>query len=283
MADKEKNGNGEPKMAGPEMKGWPAPKKAANPMSAKKEAEHGGIKESAPAIQNENAPARAGTPAVHKQEPAAKKMAVWTGEAGSQNPNLPMPNLAASGGEGMAHIGLSEGLAMGELVVRLDTYDDIFSDFDPRPHARRELSDDLLKELGRRYRENPKGGPEVRFYIPAYAREPKLEGVIRKRLKEHFGQERQKVKAQIKAHRHKGMRYMGIGFALLLAQLLITLWKPGELWSEMVGLILTPAGWFSLWTGMEKTVEVPYALEQQRAFLDKFAKCNYIFMTEDRE
>ncbi len=191
--------------------------------------------------------------------------------------------LTVPAGEELARIGLSEGLAMGELVVALDTYDDIFSDFDPRPHARRELSDDLLKELGRRYRENPKGELEVRFYIPAYEREPKLEGVIRKRLKEHFNLERQKTRGQIKAYRQKGMTYMGIGFALLLIDLFIALWEPGAIWSKVMGLILTPAGWFALWTGMEKTLEVPYNLEQQNAFFEKFSKCNYFFVTEDKE
>ena len=157
------------------------------------------------------------------------------------------------------------------------------SDFDPRPHARRELSDDLLKELGRRYRENPKGDFEVRFYIPASVREPRLEGVIRKRLKEHFGQERQKARAQVRSHRQKGMTYAAVGFALLVGDLLLTLWQPDMLWVKVAALVLTPAGWFSLWTGLEKMVEVPYALAQQHDFYDRFAKCNYIFMTEELE
>ncbi|VVB57502.1 Uncharacterised protein [uncultured archaeon] len=196
--------------------------------------------------------------------------------AGAQKPaGAPGP---AAGSNGIPLVS-----PMGELVVSLDTYDDIFSDFDPRPHAHRELSDDLLKELNRRYRENPKGGFEVSFYIPADIRAPKLEGVIRKRLKDHFLQERHKVRGQIKAHREKGMRYMGIGFAVLLADLFITLWQPSELWTKVVGLILTPAGWFALWTGMEKTVEIPYLLQQQYDFLDKFSKCSYMFMSEEKK
>ncbi|MCL6088731.1 MAG: hypothetical protein M1530_01025 [Candidatus Marsarchaeota archaeon] len=178
---------------------------------------------------------------------------------------------------------MQEGLTMGEMVVRLDTYDDIFSDFDPRPHASRELSDDLLKELGRRYRENPKGDLEVRFYIPAAVREPRFEGVIRKRLKEHFGQERQKTRGQIREQRRKGLNYAAAGFALLSGDLLLTLWEPDMILVKVAALVLTPAGWFSLWTGLEKLVEVPYALAQQHGFYDRFAKCNYIFMTEERE
>lgn len=172
---------------------------------------------------------------------------------------------------------------VSEMLVWLDTYDDIFSDFDPRPFAQRELSDDFLKELGRRYMENTKGGIEVSFRIPAAAREPRLEATIRKRLREHFGQERQKVRAQIQQHRHKGLIYAGVGFGLLMADLGITLWQPEAAWAKVVGILLTPAGWFSLWSGMEKLAEVPYKLEHLRSFYDKFAKCNYTFVTHDLE
>jgi len=175
-----------------------------------------------------------------------------------------------------ANAALGEGLTMGELAVRLDTYDDIFSDFDPRPHSRRELSEDLMKELGRRYRENPKGGLELRFYIPASVREPRIEGIIRKRLKEHFEQERQKIRSQIKEHRKKGVRYAAAGFLFLTAELMLTL-STDELWASIAGILLTPAGWFALWTGLEKLVEVPFNLVHQQSFYGKFAKCSYVF------
>lgn len=171
----------------------------------------------------------------------------------------------------------------GEMLVWLDTYDDIFSDFDPRPFSRRELSDDFLKELGRRYMENTKGGIEVHFQIPAAAREPRLEAMIRKRLREHFWQERQNVRTQIRQHQNKGLIYAGAGFGLLLVDLGITLWQPEAVWAKVAGILLMPAGWFSLWSGMEKLAEVPYKLEHLRSFYDKFAKCNYTFVTHDLE
>jgi len=180
-----------------------------------------------------------------------------------------------------AKTAIDEGLTMGELAVRLDTYDDIFSDFDPRPHSRRELSEDLIKELSRRYRENPKGDLELRFFIPAPARDARLEGVIRKRLKDHFMIERQKIQSQINDHRTKGLRYMAVGFGMLLAELYISFAQPTELWVKVMSVLLTPAGWFSLWTGMEKLVEVPYNLENLRSFYEKFSKCNYVFVTRD--
>lgn len=37
-------------------------------------------------------------------------------------------------------------LEMSEISIWLDNYDDIFSDFDPRPYSQRSLSDDFLAE-----------------------------------------------------------------------------------------------------------------------------------------
>ncbi len=171
----------------------------------------------------------------------------------------------------------------GEMLVWLDTYDDIFSDFDPRPYAQRELSDDFLKELGRRYMENTKGGLEVHFHIPAQAREARLEGIIRKRLREHFAHELHELRAQIKERKGQGLRYLAIGFGLLLVDVLINYVQIDALTVKIASILITPAGWFALWTGMERVVQVPYKLEHLRSFYERFSKCNYSFVTHDAE
>ena len=44
-----------------------------------------------------------------------------------------------------------------EIAVVIDTWDDIFSDFDPRPLNERTVSGDFIEELRKRYRETPRG------------------------------------------------------------------------------------------------------------------------------
>src|SRR5690349_704077 len=46
-------------------------------------------------------------------------------------------------------------LIKSELSIWLDTYDDIFSDFDPRPLNERALSDDFLSEARKMARDTP--------------------------------------------------------------------------------------------------------------------------------
>lgn len=42
--------------------------------------------------------------------------------------------------------GIKEIIDKAEISLVLDTYDDIFSDFDPRPYGERALSSDFLDE-----------------------------------------------------------------------------------------------------------------------------------------
>ena len=53
-----------------------------------------------------------------------------------------------------------------EISIAIDTWDDIFSDFDPRPFEVRALSEDFIAELKKRYRETRKGQFLVMIYAP---------------------------------------------------------------------------------------------------------------------
>jgi hypothetical protein len=68
----------------------------------------------------------------------------------------------------------------------LDTYEDIFSDFDPHPYAQRALSEDFLAEARRAVRDRRDEVPELRFLVPTHIRNLEDETTIRKRLRDHF-------------------------------------------------------------------------------------------------
>lgn len=186
---------------------------------------------------------------------------------------------AALDGENLGWIDTT--LAIGEISILLDTYDDIFSDFDPRPYEQRELSEDFLKELQRRHLENKRGGFEVRFLIPTTLRESRHEGVIRKRLREHFAHELRELESGLSQRRARGLRSVAIGLALLGVEAVMALQLPDSLLLRLVSLILVPAGWFFAWTGMERMVEEPYSVTAQRVFYEKFIKCNYLFVAQE--
>src|SRR3989338_7233415 len=94
------------------------------------------------------------------------------------------------------------------MHISLDTYDDIFSDFDPSSFDRKVLSDDFIKEIQKRYGETKKGEFEINFSIPKKGRSAKVEGVIKKRLKEHFQKQLKDIREAVKRQRKKGAAYV---------------------------------------------------------------------------
>ena len=79
-----------------------------------------------------------------------------------------------------------ELLAKSEISLILDTYDDIFSDFDPRPYEERALSDDFLLEAKKASRDKATGTIELIFMMPAGKRDTHKESLIKRRLRDHF-------------------------------------------------------------------------------------------------
>ncbi|MBI4652464.1 hypothetical protein HY745_14550 [Candidatus Desantisbacteria bacterium] len=77
-------------------------------------------------------------------------------------------------------------LDMVQVSLQIDSYDDIFSDFDPRPFSERTLSDDFLLESKKAFREKESGRFELRFLIPIKERKLESEKIIKKRLTDHF-------------------------------------------------------------------------------------------------
>ncbi len=70
-------------------------------------------------------------------------------------------------------------LKASEISIILDTYDDIFSDFDPRPYSERALSDDFLIEANKASRDKASGQIELIFLIPQKMRNIESENLIK--------------------------------------------------------------------------------------------------------
>lgn len=168
------------------------------------------------------------------------------------------------------------------INIALDTYDDIFSDFDPSPYSSRILSDDFLKEVQRRYVETKKGGFEIRFSLPKALRSAKIEALIKKRLKDYFNDRLQEVNKELKERRKKGGIYILVGFIILGSQILLTTYTSDHTSiARFLEILLVPAGWYGMFVGIENLVEVPQRLEDQRKFYEKFRNATYYFISEE--
>jgi len=171
-----------------------------------------------------------------------------------------------------------------EITIMLDNYDDIFSDFDPRPYPGRELSEDFLKEIQRRYLEDRKGRFEVHFTIPAAERDMKEEALIKKRLREHFAVMVKRENHTIGRITQRGYAYILIGFLVLLLNVIAyyELEESNPLY-QVISIMLVPAGWYGMFTGIGKVIDEPYDAADRRNQHEKFEKANYVFMSDERE
>lgn len=166
--------------------------------------------------------------------------------------------------------------------IALDTYDDIFSDFDPSPYSTRLLSDDFLKELQKKYTERQRGEFEVRFTVPAAQRNPKTEALIKKRIKNYFEQILKNTEYEMQKKKKKGIVYILVGFLLLAGQMyLSTFYDGGNYFVRLIEIILVPAGWYGMFEGIANFLETPASLENQYKFYTKLKNANYIFLSEE--
>ena len=174
--------------------------------------------------------------------------------------------------------------ALREITIMLDTYDDIFSDLDPRPYQTRQLSEDFLKEIQRRYMEDKKGRFEVRFTIPAAERDVNGEALIKRRLREHFAFMGAREKESIKATKLRGYIYILIGTLVLLGDVTAFFaFNESSLLYQVLSIILVPAGWYGTFTGIGKVIDEPSDAVERKKVFEKFEKAAFIFMSEELE
>jgi hypothetical protein len=145
---------------------------------------------------------------------------------------------------------INKVLLQKNISLVLDDYNDIFSDFDPRSYSERALSDDFLSECRKASRDKKDGEIEIRLLVPAQKRDISDEIKIKRRLKDHFLKhliEKEKEQAQ---SRREGAIWFVIGaIFVFIASLLYS--NKGLLCSFLF-ILLEPAGWFTMWSGLEK-------------------------------
>ena len=137
----------------------------------------------------------------------------------------------------------------GNISLILDSYDDIFSDFDPRAYNVRALSDDFLLEC-KKATVDKSQKIELRLLVPKKDRKYSDEAKIKKRLKEHFKKHFKEKEKEIQKIRAAGIFWFFLG-AILMTFSVFLLKYQGFLF-RFLFTIAEPAGWFFFWEGLNK-------------------------------
>jgi hypothetical protein len=158
----------------------------------------------------------------------------------------------------------------------LDTYDDIFSDFDPRPYGQRALSEDFLAEARRAVRDRPDEVPELRLLIAAPARSLDDEATIRKRLRDHFRRHADRLGRERRRAVWMSLGVSVAGFAVMTASALLRR-QPETVARTVLHVFLEPAGWFAVWFGLDQFFYGTRDVAREHAFYRKMARAEVVF------
>lgn len=166
-----------------------------------------------------------------------------------------------------------------EVSLKLDSYEDIFSDFDIRPYSKRALSVDFLDEIKRASRDKTPGGVELVLHVPESARSESEENIIKERLGEHF---KKHYKLLLKDKRRVlglgiGMVVIGI-FAMIAATYIVFEDPTHNVLLSFLVVFLEPAAWFLLWEGMDQVIFNSRNIQPELDFYRKMSdSCDRIF------
>lgn len=151
----------------------------------------------------------------------------------------------------LKHTKKEEIIEMSEISLNLKTYEDIFSNFDPRPYSQRALSDDFLIEAKKVSRETAKGAIELNLLMPNDKRNSNNEALIKKRLKEYFKKHYHLIETEKRTTIKNGTMFAMVGVLLMFIGVLVLFKLPQENFlTAFLVILLEPAGWFLLWEGM---------------------------------
>jgi hypothetical protein len=170
-------------------------------------------------------------------------------------------------------------LQMSEVSLVIDSYDDIFSDFDPRVFEKRAMSDDFIMEMKRATRGTTVGVIELTFLLPVEQRKTETEAKIKKRLKEYFKKHYEFLSSEVSLIQRKALAMIAVG--ILLSVIAAVFIYPNESTNIVMNLVLVliePAAWFTIWEGANKFFEASKEKKPDLEFYKKMMKSEINFM-----
>ncbi len=131
----------------------------------------------------------------------------------------------------------------------LESYQDLFSDFDPRDFSQKAISDDFLIECRRATRDKEETF-ELNILLPNEKRNFRDELKIKKRLKLHFQKHFHEKEKEINSIKKEGIIWFFVGALIMFGATF--LYETEKFILKFLFIISEPAGWFLFWEGLDK-------------------------------
>jgi len=170
-------------------------------------------------------------------------------------------------------------LGLSGVSISLETYDDIFSDFDPRDYSKRGLSEDFINEVKKASRAKPTGGIELRLLVPEERVNHAHEHVIKERLRNYFSHHATMMEKEAKAITIRGLAFVIAGMVLMMVATIIKFsYGQASLMMDFLIILFEPGGWFLFWEGLNILLLESKKLKPEVDFHRKVSKSEIEFI-----
>ncbi len=158
---------------------------------------------------------------------------------------------------------------LAEINILLNSYNDLFSDFDPSSYQERTLSDDFIIQAKQISKNKSGNNMSLRLLLPPNKRNDQDEGFILERLNAYFRNVYTQLKSEVRKANAKGLTLTLIGIIIMIVASYISYIKPDKYHAHLLLVLFEPAGWFLLWVGLDHLV---YSLKDTKRDLDFYLK-----------
>ena len=166
-----------------------------------------------------------------------------------------------------------------EINILLNSYNDIFSDFDPSPYTERILSDDFIMTVKNVSKNKTGINVILRLNLPENIRDEQEEKKIATRLHNYFGNVYQQLRSEIRKKNNKGLLITFIGVIIMTMASYISFIKPEKYSVHLLLVLFEPAGWFLVWVGLDYLVYASKETKKELVFYTKMKTAEIIFFT----
>jgi len=166
-----------------------------------------------------------------------------------------------------------------EVRFAINSYEDIFSDFDPRPIPIKGFSEDFLSEAKRAVITKEEQIDFI-FMVPKTERNIREEIKIENRLKQYFKKHLAILEKEKKRVIKKGLAFTIVGILLMLvATYLFFTFKNASFAASFFTIMLEPASWFLFWEGLDLIIFEAEKIGPNLDFHRKMVKAKISFIS----
>ncbi len=170
---------------------------------------------------------------------------------------------------------------MADIKLWLDSYNDIYSDFDSRHYLKRRISEDFLDELRNELKISKLHNGNIIFLLPQIERDEASEKVIAKGLTEYFKKQYEFHKNKCTHKLNQGMLLFLSGFFIMLLNSWCSFHYKETFLIIFLRILLEPAGWFLLWAAFDFVYYDFSKLKTERNRFQLLSNVEIMFNTSD--